>query len=341
MEDLRILEKLGVLNTFHFKASKSIFSLVWNFFHQFLWLIGNIRNTDLIYCWFSDYHSLLPTIFAHYTGKPIFIVNGGFDTVSNKELGYGIFCSAWRAPIGKYVLRNATLLLPVDKSLISSGSISKYWGESYPNGIMHHIPKLTTPWEELPTGYDPILWDHGSMERERIVSTVAFVSNHRTALIKGWDLFISAAKLLPKFQFRIVGCSDDFSKKLSEKYSLPENLHIIPPKPREELKDIYQNTSVYLQLSRSEGLPNVLCEAMLSGCVPIGSPVFGIPKLIGDAGFIAKKPDPILIAELVKKAHDQASHFRSKARSQIIDNFSLEKRSILLERIIFSKIYDN
>jgi glycosyltransferase involved in cell wall biosynthesis len=50
-----------------------------------------------------------------------------------------------------------------------------------------------------------------------------------------------------------------------------------------------------------EGLPNALCEAMLCGCVPVGTKRNGIPTAIGDCGFYVPYDDPKAAAEAIKK----------------------------------------
>src|SRR5690606_39307412 len=64
--------------------------------------------------------------------------------------------------------------------------------------------------------------------------------------------------------------SDLILAHLRQTYRPPENVTIVGPRPREALPAEYGAASVYLQLSRSEGLPNVLCEAMACGCIPVG-----------------------------------------------------------------------
>lgn len=337
-EDLAILNTIGKVKVFHFQASRSAFILLANFISQLVWLLKNIRSSDLVYSWFSDYHSFLPTILSKWFGVPSITVLGGFDCNKIEPLNYGIFCSLWRAPLGKYVLRNSSLLLPVDKTLIKTDPVSKNWDKAHPNGVTYNVPGFNNKWIDLATGYDPENWNPGPSDRDKTVCTAALCSNHRTSLIKGWDLFIETSKLLPDFEFRIVGADSLFIPELKERYKPGNNLKFIPPVPREELEDIYHQSSVYLQLSRAEGLPNVLCEAMLCGCVPVGSPVFGIPHGIGNTGYIIKKPDPNTIATAIKEAHTNAPSQREKARRRIMDSFSLEGRSRRLKEIISSAI---
>ncbi|MFN1836179.1 glycosyltransferase family 4 protein [Balneola sp. MJW-20] len=340
-EDLRILSNSFRVREFYFSTQRSgpkiitAFQYLLQFIRQFLWLLINIRSGDFLFAWFSDFHSFLPAVFSSFFNKPLLVVNGGYDAVNNKELGYGIFRDTWQKRFGIYVLRHARLLLPVDQTLIRAEPAAEYWGEAYPNGILHHIPDLDTEWTELPTGYNPSAWPAGPAERKAEVLTVAFIDTIRTAKIKGIDLYIECARSLPEFTFRIIGVPEEMQGTLGKAYHLPQNIFMYPPVKRDELSEFYRQASVYAQLSRSEGLPNVLCEAMLSGCIPVGSPVYGIPKAISNTGFIAEKPDTALIASLIKKAHQQQSvDSRKKVRDRIIDEYSLKKRENTLTSIL-------
>ena len=51
-------------------------------------------------------------------------------------------------------------------------------------------------------------------------------------------------------------------------------------------KKTLRSTHLLFSETNNRGLPNVLCEAMLCECIPIGNKVFGIPEVIGDTGFI-------------------------------------------------------
>ncbi len=341
-EDLRILRDFMDVREFYFDPRKTspkpiyAFKLFARFVWQIVWLILHIRKTDLIYCWFSDFHGFLPALFSKLFRKPMLTVLGGSDCNKIKTLNYGVFSSSWRAPLGEFVIRNSTLLLPVHKTLIESDPYSKNWEYAHPNGLKNNLKQVNTSWLELPTGYSHQMWSSGLTARKPVVTTVGMVSDSRTALIKGWDYVLATAELLPDFEFQIVGLSKSFEPDFRAIYAIPNNVTLIPPMDREKLVDLYQHSSVYLQLSRVEGLPNVLCEAMICGCIPIGSAVFGIPSVIEQTGYVAEKPDPTLIAELVKKAHETASNNREKCRKYIVDNYSIEQRKSRLKDIIYN-----
>ncbi len=79
-----------------------------------------------------------------------------------------------------------------------------------------------------------------------------------------------------------------------------------------------------LHVSRTEGLPNALCEAMLCGCVPVVSRVGGMPEAVGETGEIVGTPDPAAIAAAVERALSQAD--RAAPRARIATEFSRERR---------------
>jgi glycosyltransferase involved in cell wall biosynthesis len=82
-----------------------------------------------------------------------------------------------------------------------------------------------------------------------------------------------------------------------------------------------------LQLSTSEGFPNSLAEAMLCGCVPIGSAVGDIPNIIGDAGFILERKNTLKLTSIIKSLDSINFDFlRKKARERVSSNFTYERR---------------
>jgi glycosyltransferase involved in cell wall biosynthesis len=73
---------------------------------------------------------------------------------------------------------------------------------------------------------------------------------------------------------------------------------------------------------------------MLCGCIPIGSNVAAIPKIIGEAGFILNKKDINELKELVDIAVGANKSTLSKqARKQIIADFPKNEREKLITLI--------
>jgi len=76
-----------------------------------------------------------------------------------------------------------------------------------------------------------------------------------------------------------------------------------------------------------EGFPNALCEAMLCGCIPVGSDVAAIPEIIGDTGYILRKRSVALLRELLNNADSSQSELKSSPRTRIKENFPIERRA--------------
>lgn len=342
-DDLEILARRYEVLVFHFAGGDSggalrrWASLARSALAQFLWLCRELPRAGIVYGWFADYHMVLPVLLARLWRRPCVVVLGGFDANCLPELGYGVFHSRWRAPLTRMVVRRATLLLAVTPGLIQSESRYASWPDRRTDGILAHVPGLDTPYEILATGLDPEAWPQGPDDRPPTVCTAAWVDSERTFLIKGLDVFFEVARLLPETPFLVVGTSAVQRELLQRRRPPPENVRFQDWLPRAALIKIYAQTSVYLQLSRTEGgLPMVLGEAMLSGCIPVASDAGGMPGTVGDAGFLVEAPDPPAIAEVVRRALDlgadpqRGPRARARARARIAERFQRETRAVRL-----------
>lgn len=71
--------------------------------------------------------------------------------------------------------------------------------------------------------------------------------------------------------------------------------------PHVTLPQYTQNIKIFLFLTHSDGLPNIILEAMASGCVVVSTPVGGIPDVIinGKTGFLLHSSKPSEVLKLV------------------------------------------
>jgi len=95
---------------------------------------------------------------------------------------------------------------------------------------------------------------------------------------------------------------------------------------------------VYCQLSLREGLPTALCEAMLCGCIPIGSNTNGVKTAIGDIGFYVDYGDEKTTADMIIKALNSKDDLGKKARDRIKILFPDERRTKELKELILELV---
>ena len=280
--------------------------------------------TPVAFTRFADWHSAIMAFFCRLFGKRMVLVVGGYDASFLPEFGYGVYSRKTRGKWAKYALRNARLILPNNPSLVSNRN--KYLPGIIRNGgIDFFVPHRKGSVRVLYNGYRTDFWVPAtSPKKPGLVITVAYVDNIRTYRIKGLNDFIGAARQLPDLEFRLIGSGQE--QLLTWEGELPANLAVMNALEPEVLLQHYQEAKVFCLLSLTEGMSNVLCEAMLCECVPVVSDVNFNAGLVGDSGFVVAQRDPSLIVEAIRKASEAAHDHGKKARKRIAENFSLERR---------------
>lgn len=275
----------------HFKNK---LSFVWHFFH-FMFV-----KYDKYFVWFGDIHAFWPVFWAWVYGRRSYIFVGGFDAHCMPELNYGLFLRKGLKriiPVMAYHLCDK--ILPVDKSL--QKSIERWTG-------------IKNKYQVIKFGYNDRIYN---LPRIYDFITVANIDSYQTYLRKGINTFEELAKQMPERSFLVVGGSYE---------GVIDNVIYKSFKDVEVVHQLMAQSNVYCQFSLAEGLPNALCEAMLQGCVPIGTPVNGIPSAIDGTGVITRRPTK----EKMLKALSMSG---GEAMARIINHYSLKKRSEKLEQL--------
>ena len=326
VKDILLLEQMGYHVFFiHSPAYRDPIRFFWNRLRELILIIYYLPQSEALFTWFNDYHSFIPISIAKFLGKSSTIIVGGYDAVANTSLNYGIFSrSNIRQSIARSNYHRARLIWVVHKSLAEGCPNADQ--ESYTkSGIKKFIPNLKTPILEVPTAYDSNFWKSKKVKTKKTIITVANINDTRTFERKGIPMFIQLAKLLPDFKFTLAGIQNNVSDVL------PKNLVLLGKQSRLELKDLYSIHSYYFQGSKIEGLPNVLCEAMLCQCIPIGRKVFGIPDVIGKTGLVFDSKESLeKITVFLKENHKNLSLM---ARQQIIENYPIYRRRNAFEKV--------
>ncbi len=328
-----LLEEYEVI-PYHYKLGKSKMMKFVNIISSFFFALKWVRKVDVVYVWFGGYHGFFPVLMAKMLKKKTVITVGGYDAVNIPSIKFGVFYQndflTWCI---KKQYQWANYILPVDESL--EKSINYYAdpsGFGYLNGIRNFVEtkaKITT----VPFGYDDMKFQRNiKVVKKNAVISVGCATTEQVFRRKGFDLVIDVAIEMPEIPFTLIG----ISKKLQNVYEkrIPSNVTIYDFLDHGAIIDLLSAHRVFLQLSLSEGLPNTLCEAMLCECIPIGSDVNGIPKAIGDTGYILKEKKVEILKELIKEALSLDDNFGIKARERISKMFPLKRRIASLKAII-------
>lgn len=282
----------------------------------------NIRKVDITFTWFASTYSFWVILLGKLFRKKSVIVIGGVDVADYKEINYGIWLNWWKAKLVKYSLRNATKVLAVDPSLIKEAKrLAKYDGKN----VIY-----------IPTGYDPDEWFPAG-EKENFVLSVGVCEDEWRFVKKGFDKLVEVAKIMNQTKFVLIGVSANLTKRIKNR--IPENVTLVNFVTQQDLLSYYQKAKVYCQVSYTEGLPNALCEAMLCGCIPVGTNRGGIPTAIDNVGFIVDYGDINGLVKAINEALASERELCAEARDHIIQNFHKSRRESELTKIINQLMY--
>ena len=305
-----ILRSLGNVRKLNYKSG-------WNYIDPKLLL--NLIWCNTIVVWFASFHAFPVILLNYYFNKRLIIIAGGFDVASVPNINYGAMRGRSRAKFGKWLLLRAHSVIAVSKSnrqeIIENGIVTP----KKISLIYNAIPKIIIT---------------NTLRKKNQVLTVGEV-NEETYLRKGLDRFINIAKKMPTIQFIHIGkWTDNHGRVSSEmieyvKSISPANIHYLGYVKNKELKKHYEESKIYLQLSRHEAFGVSVVEAMRYGCTPVVSNVFALPEVVGNNGFvinnIGEAINAIILAMLDK---------HHKLKNNLLEKFWMDKRLQKFKRII-------
>lgn len=333
-KDIDILsERYDVVSRSFLPSKKYLLPI--SFLSQFIFLLANTGSSSLIICRFAAYHSFLPALFGKIFRKPVLIIIGGMESHCFPSISYGNYTRKIYGWFTRQSMNMATHISPVDESLVECEY--NYAEEKFmTQGYKPFCPKARAPYTVIYNGYDArLFYRKENIERKPdSFLTTALTIEGPEFFRKGIDLIFEVAKKSPQCTFTVIGKNDSVKRE-----TIPTNVLLVSKVPYDKLIDYYNAHEFYFQLSMAEGFPNALCEAMLCECIPIGSSVFGIPKIIDGCGFVLKKKNPEMLFKLIDSALNcDRKTLAHKSRQHIIENFSLEIRREKIFRLVESLI---
>jgi glycosyltransferase involved in cell wall biosynthesis len=243
--------------------------------------------------------------------KRLLIIAGGFDVANEPVIKYGAMQGKSRARFGKWLLSRAHIVIAVSKSnkreIIKNACVS--------------INKIKLIYNAIPDSKNS-----QNIVKKNIVLTVGEI-NKETFKRKGLDRFIAVAKKMPNVQFIHIGKWTDKKGNPSReiidyvKSISPSNINYLGYVDKKELEKYYEESKIYLQLSRHEAFGISVVEAMSYKCTPIVTNSYALPEIVGRNGFIVQNIDKailkiqtVLESELFSIDHSLLSKFSIRNR---------------------------
>lgn len=286
-----------------------------NPFRQFIYFL--FHHYDNYFIWFCDYHALIPILFARLFGKKSYIFVGGYDAYGIKHNPkYGVFSSWFRGMVAKVCYRLCTKIFFVDISLFYA--------------LHEHIKveRITNKSVIIPTGYDIDYWTRqtGYVNVYDYI-TVGNIKDYVTYWRKGIDRFVHMALAQPDKRFAIVGWDFDAH--------LPSNITVHKFLSPFGVRELLSKSKHYCQLSRIEGLPNSLIEAMLCDCIPVVTDVASMVDVIKGSGY---RYTPIFNdTAIYQSPRSRVVKYTLQARKELLEKETSQPPKGILNKLFYDK----
>ena len=320
----------------HFDIEKTMAKKIWSFIGYNFRVTKAIFGVKAVVINFGSWHTIWPVLMAKTFRIPSIVLLGGFDAMSVPSLEYGVFYrkGLYQKLIRK-TYRRATWLCPVSDALVESVN---YYADpdrvGYKTGLLSFMPEIANKIKVIPRFIDDEFWDFTRLTFRNDILAVAYIYDSKTFLLKGFDLLVACAQMLPEYRFTFAG----FSPEMIERYkkSMPPNVTLHGLQSREQIRTLYSYHKIFVLPSMTEGIGNTILEAMLCGCTPIASDVGIFKDLIGEEGFILPYRDVDMLSDIVVHAL-MYTKTPERVRQRVLDYFEGKDRKESLTSLIESR----
>lgn len=276
-------------------------------------------SSDVVFCWFASLWFLPVILVARLRRKPVVVVCGGYDVASLPAIGYGNMRSPLYRAIGKLVFRAASVVLPFSESAHREARQNV--------GVRAQKLQMIYLGIESRLGADAV-----AVAKKPVVLTVSNI-DASTLIRKGLLIVAQVSRLMPDVQFVVAGRGQPEALATLREACGP-NVLFTGFVDAASLEQLMGSSKVIFQPSLHEGFGMSVAEGMLHGAIPVVSARFSLPEVVGNAGLYGDPDDPSTFVPCIRAALTAGSHASEQARTQIVQNFSLEKRRVALQGLI-------
>ena len=267
-----------------------------------------VRRIDIVVCWFASLRYIPIAALASLLGKPICIIAGGYDVAADPAIGYGTMARPWTRWLGRWLFARARAVAAFSSS---AGE------EAVANA---HVPRerLTV----IPLGFSAC--PSPAMAKTPIVLCVSNI-DQSTVLRKGLLTIAQLAARMPQVRFILAGGGDPRMMAMLRAESGGQ-LTLLGRVTDEVLQELYSTALIYIQPSLHEGFGAAVAEAMLHGCVPIVTPHFSLPEVVGPCGLYAEPRDLAGLEGRIRQVLEGRFTPPESPRARILREFPADRR---------------
>lgn len=262
--------------------------------------------------------SPIPLFFSKIMGKKIIRYQGGSysrQTIANEK------------GIKEYLLTAIFEKLPYnlsDKIIIESKTCLKF------QNLEEYAPKVVVA--PLYVDTHVFYYKKEIKKRDEKIGYISALNEN-----KGADKFCKSIMMIGDYlrdkKVKVVIGGDGhlfgYIRKMVEMAGLSEIVTLVGWIPHQKLSETLNGLKLLILPSCSEGLPNIVLEAMACGTPVLATSVGGIPDVIkdGDTGFIIENNSPECIAKNVIRVlnHPNLEEITKNARALVEKEFTYEK----------------
>ena len=172
---------------------------------------------------------------------------------------------------------------------------------------------------------------------------LSILSVGRITFVKGYIIGFLTIKELKekgiKVQWKIIGDGPDVDQMLFhiQYLGLQKEVVLMGKRNKDEINETLDNTDVFMLTSFSEGIPNVVLEAMSKEVPVVTTRCGGVEEVIDHLkdGFIVDLYDHAALAKYITLLSDNENlrkEIGAKGREKILDKFTLQEQAAIFEK---------